>query len=66
MRQDFSNYKTPQEKLEELLQKIEVDLNSNNQDVACEQLSKIGQQQQNLLHSVSSLYQIYLNLISRC
>jgi outer membrane protein assembly factor BamD (BamD/ComL family) len=66
MPKNSNNYKTPQEKLEELLQEIESDLNANNHDVACEQLSKIGEQHQALLESVSNLYHKFLTLQRRC
>lgn len=66
MLQDFNNYKTPQEKLEDLLKEIEADLNANKQDIACEQLSKIGKQYEDLLQGVSTLYEQYLTLQRRC
>jgi hypothetical protein len=66
MPKDFDNYKTPQEKLEDLLKEIEADLDADNQEVACEQLSKIGEQYQAFVQSVSTLYQKYLTLQRRC
>jgi hypothetical protein len=63
--QDYC-YKTPEEKLEDLLKDIQTKLNGDNHEIACQELAQIWETHQDVFLNDSTLSNYYRELQNHC